>query len=817
MPSICDHMDMKTATQNSSNPNISRTAKDALARLMASENIRVQHSASARTAAFDVVNRVLILPVWEDMSHDLYDMLVTHEVGHALYTPADMQVTEAACDYIAGNSQQGQFIAKQFLNIIEDARIERMMKDKFPGSKRSFFRAYSELWDRDFFKMNGEDINAANLADRINLYFKGDIMGLASVSFNADEQVFVDRASTATTFEEVIEIAADLYEYMKLQDEQNQEDTGPQMDQGEGNDGDEGDTGFDAGDESDADGPSTAMGSGDESDEDGDEGNGHGDGAINADSDDTADTENGEGGESKGDGTMDGGESDDDGSTAEGQDVNSQEAGTGNEGTPQETTEGTIPQGSETERAFEDAVRDLTDENAQERHYFDVPTMELDNIVVDWTDIRDCFSCVRAQADFNGATLWNDFVRSNKSVVNNMAKQFEMKKSADADRRTMVGKSGKIDMTRVFSYQYNEDIFLRNEVTADGKNHGMVMFVDWSGSMSDCIGDTIEQVLCLALFCQKVNIPFEVYAFSSHWYDNREENTNRYSSRNEIRRMTKEQTAIIADEDCSWDSYKKGEIKGYDSGTYLDPRNFHLLNLISSRAKKNAFKELAENMMVMAQQMSYSADVRLDVPYNFGLGGTPLNEAILAACDIVPQFREKNNLQVVNTVFLTDGEASSMSGGWGHNVIQNSKRGITVDSDRGRRNGMTEALLNYFRLATGGRCIGMFLASAKTKRQFEGVARGFFTHEELYSDYTTIDTKWADWKKEHFFAAAMGGYDEYFVIDAGTKTTNVDLNDLDDDASFTKIRNTFAKATTGRNMSRVLMNRFTDLVATNLS
>ena len=281
--------------------------------------------------------------------------------------------------------------------------------------------------------------------------------------------------------------------------------------------------------------------------------------------------------------------------------------------------------------------------------------------------------------------------------------------------------------------------------------------------------------------------------------------------------MTKEQVAIIADEDCSYESYKKGEVKGYDNGTYLDPRDFHLMNLISSRAKKNAFKELAENMMVMAQQMDYNRASNLHIPHGFGLGGTPLNEAILAACDIVPQFRANNNLQVVNTVFLTDGEASSMSGGWGHNVIQNSKRGITVDSTKGRRNGMTEALLNYFRKATGGRCIGMFLTSCRTKRQYENVARGFFTHEELYSDYTIIDTKWAEWKKEHFFAADMGGYDEYFVIDAGTKTETVELDDLDADASFTKIRNTFAKATTGRNMSRVLMNRFTDLVATNLS
>ena len=63
------------------------SAKSQLAKLLATENITVQHKPDAKTAWFDVKNRVLSLPVWREMSNDLYDLLVVHEVGHALDTP----------------------------------------------------------------------------------------------------------------------------------------------------------------------------------------------------------------------------------------------------------------------------------------------------------------------------------------------------------------------------------------------------------------------------------------------------------------------------------------------------------------------------------------------------------------------------------------------------------------------------------------------------------------------------------------------------------------------------------------------------------
>ena len=61
--------------------------KSQLAKLMATENLTVEHQ-KIQTARFDPQNRILYLPIWQNMTGALYDLLCGHEVGHALYTPA---------------------------------------------------------------------------------------------------------------------------------------------------------------------------------------------------------------------------------------------------------------------------------------------------------------------------------------------------------------------------------------------------------------------------------------------------------------------------------------------------------------------------------------------------------------------------------------------------------------------------------------------------------------------------------------------------------------------------------------------------------
>jgi len=180
-------------------------SKSLLARLLAKENISVQHG-NYTTAYFDVKNRILGLPLWKDDNKDMYDMLVGHEVGHALYTPAegwiDMQ-TAAKDDRVPGD----------YLNVVEDIRIERKIQQMYPGIVRSFKKGYAYLNESDFFGLKGRDHNRMGLMDRINL--KAKLRDLIDVEFSDVEQPLVNRAFAADTWDEVVESARELYEFMQ--------------------------------------------------------------------------------------------------------------------------------------------------------------------------------------------------------------------------------------------------------------------------------------------------------------------------------------------------------------------------------------------------------------------------------------------------------------------------------------------------------------------------------------------------------------------------------------------------------------------------
>ena len=101
--------------------------------------------------------------------------------------------------------------------------------------------------------------------------------------------------------------------------------------------------------------------------------------------------------------------------------------------------------------------------------------------------------------------------------VNYLVKEFEMKKAADGYARATVSRTGVLDTSKLHTYKYNEDLFRKVTTIPDGKSHGLVFNVDWSGSMGNCIKDTMKQVLTLVTFCRKVGIAYDVYLFSDSY------------------------------------------------------------------------------------------------------------------------------------------------------------------------------------------------------------------------------------------------------------------------------------------------------------
>ena len=188
---------------------IKHDVKGQLARLLATEDLIVEHR-SVDTASFNVQTRVLTLPTWEKAGEEVYDTLVCHEVGHALYTPD--------VEWWINNE-----ISASIVNIVEDARIEKLMKRRYAGLSKTFFRGYSSLSEDDFFQLDGKDLTKFNLADRINLYYKvGNFVDIPF--FNNEETFLMNRTGLTETFDDVLEVAKLIFEYCKMQAEKQRQE-----------------------------------------------------------------------------------------------------------------------------------------------------------------------------------------------------------------------------------------------------------------------------------------------------------------------------------------------------------------------------------------------------------------------------------------------------------------------------------------------------------------------------------------------------------------------------------------------------------------
>ena len=181
--------------------------KSLLAKLMATENLTVEQR-NTKTAYFDTENRVLIVPVLDNnIPAPTYDLFMGHEVGHALYTPQKYHDT-----------LKDQEIPHSLWNVIEDSRIERKIKYKYPGLKNSFVRGYKDLLDRNFFGIEGVNINKLNFVDRINMHCKGG--ALLNVSFTEDEKTLLKEVESTETFEDVLVVCKKIKDFVKNQIEE---------------------------------------------------------------------------------------------------------------------------------------------------------------------------------------------------------------------------------------------------------------------------------------------------------------------------------------------------------------------------------------------------------------------------------------------------------------------------------------------------------------------------------------------------------------------------------------------------------------------
>ena len=810
--------------------------KSMLAKLLASENITVEHG-NYQTASMDVKNRILRLPIWKEMSGSLYDLMVLHEVGHALYTPEDGWHESA--------SSKGHGY-KSFLNVVEDARIERKIKDKYPGGRRAFTDGYLDLINKDFFGVKGVDLNTLNLIDRINLYFKGGFVH--DIEFTEEELEFVEKVRNTMTWDDVVRVTNELYEYAKENESETDMSDHSMMSMADSGD-DSDDLDMDMEGEESADpmeGESEELGKRglEASDEEKEDSETDGPSAENEGEDKDSDSE----GKSVGDESAEGEDDSEskDSSDEPSEDSNGKHDDFGGGASRGEMVEGgksvEIDPSSFTDKIFRNRESELVQDSGSGYvyDYGNMPVADTSKIIVDHKEIhevitkhykkslenfKDSDEIGRAQKGFI------KFRSDNKKTVEYLAKEFEMKKAADAHSRTATANSGIIDTGMLHEYKYNEHIFKKINVTADGKNHGLVMVVDWSGSMNANIKGTIEQMMVLVMFAKRVNIPFEVFLFS----DSYPSEARREFGRRDITGWTHK------------DGGKNGD---------LVINGFNLLNVFSSRMRANELHTAYINMTALAQCFDtdhsgygYYRGYRT-MPSELTLGGTPLNDSLLTMHTYLPEFKSKNNVQIVNLIYLTDGDSAGGEYVWDRRThtrkdytgntyekyeeIRNLERGYrwnrnnrtktiirdtkskkeyTLDAygaGRYSRNEMTNTLVEILRDAHGVNVVNFYIIPKLSRYDIVD-----FVSEKSENKTADIEKLHSCWRKEgHIIGENYGGWTELYLIRGGksldVKETNLDVNT---GAKKGEIKRAFAKMNKNKLKNRLLLSKFVDMVA----
>jgi len=703
--------------------------KGTLAKLLATENLNVEHR-QVPTAYFEVENRTLCLPIWKNVSGTVYDLLVGHEVGHALYTPTDYSSVSRA-------------VPQDILNVLEDVRVEKLMKRRYPGLSKSFYQGYNEMNDKDFFEIKDKDLSKMSLIDRINIHYKVGVVGNRTiVPFERDEIQWVNRASETESWDDLVDLAFDLMEYLKQKKVDNVEVPAPQNSNG----GDE---------------PQPPQMPGDSNIET--------EGSSSQNS--NFDNENEESTPDGGDSTPIGGKN--------------------------EVNENV----SETQRAMDENQQQLVDKRAKEYLYVNLPQFNLNQTIVPFKT-----NCEKMGTWFDSVKLrdnndldypiqqYRKYKKDSIKTVNYLVKEFECKKAADQYSRAATSRTGVLDTTRLHTYKFSDDVFKKVTTIPDGKNHGLVFYLDWSGSMSSSMVGTIKQLYDLMWFCKKCAIPFRVYAFS----------------------------------DCHVnDQLFPGVPSNNDEGDLNIDKSFRLFEFFSSKMNAQTFDKMMEVFFVNCWGFYRGSYYNTE----YSLSGTPLVETIVSTTQVVEKFKSEEKVQKVNVIYLTDGEACHPSYNkyikvmddvrsqplYGDNIVvlrdPKSRFQTQIDIDR---QGITNTFVGYMSNIVNYNLLGFRLCSKSEVRYQANYC------QMSMDDIAKLDKEWT---KNKSATIKNCGFKELYLLNHNDASQyryrywnpdeKKDSNEIEvkDSSSKSQLTNAFKKHMNGKMVNKVILSKFVGQIA----
>jgi len=380
-------------------------------------------------------------------------------------------------------------------------------------------------------------------------------------------------------------------------------------------------------------------------------------------------------------------------------------------------------------------------------NYYTLPIPNVKNIIVPFartnTILTDYFNKYGKTGARGSKTMelindkYSRLMNTTRPLIGQLIQQFDMKKAADEQKRTTVSRSGRLDTDRLCLHKITDDIFMNFATVADGKNHGMVMVIDWSSSMAMATEDVLTQVVMLSQFCKRMSIPFDVYLFTSNCS---------LLCKNKDNSMHEQKLDPQWDTKTGFKTFNKNTANGNYSDD-VSTENFCLIHMLSSDMKALEFTNGLKNLFTLGQFITRPRDIVsytdsrgdlqfthdcLYVPVGFTQSNTPLDSTIVAMMKIVPEFKEKHKVQIVNTIFLTDGDT-------GHSVVyvrnySNEQIYVSCPFNNKEYNisdypTSTDALLHIFGDVTGSNTIGFFI-----------------TGKHAYTRYTNPVDRKEEWK-----------------------------------------------------------------------
>ena len=251
---------------------------------------------------------------------------------------------------------------------------------------------------------------------------------------------------------------------------------------------------------------------------------------------------------------------------------------------------------------------------------------------------------VTPEADAALKDAYKKFATQTSMVIaQRMSADYVRKKKAFEASKTQYRKTGSLDMSRLASYLTSDDIFTSKSITKEGKSHGLVITLDWSGSMRNSVLKMAIQALITCKFAKAAGIEFQLSIFT--------DNDSAYSGRNSLNGLS--QTLLLD-----------------NTNSYSDMNEvfYHMC----------AYHHIGDTRSFTHQYSHMLRDT-------FRMSGTPLAQSQMMSYIEATRMRSNRGLQNVSIMYITDGDGANLwadSGSANHIVCPFTKRRYEYQKDK---------------------------------------------------------------------------------------------------------------------------------------